>query len=150
MLLLNEYSAKNIFSKSSLDAVARQCHAGTCRAGTRDFYPALAALVSPVQSIFFPHRVTVHYFDLCVPIAQEPWQAGVLGRLSLCVPIVQLSGQAVVQGRLSLNVRLCVCLWSLILPGFISPLPSPPPPSKVRQLITLSIILIVLLSFPDD
>jgi hypothetical protein len=27
-------------------------------AGTRDFYPALAALVNPVQNIFF---LTVHY-----------------------------------------------------------------------------------------
>ncbi len=35
---------------------------------------------------FFPP--TVHYFNLCVPIAQQP-------------------GQAVVQGRLSLNVCLC-------------------------------------------
>ncbi len=27
-----------------------------CRAGTRDFCPGFAALVSPVQNIFFPHR----------------------------------------------------------------------------------------------
>jgi hypothetical protein len=53
-------------------------------AGTGDFYPALAALVSPVQHIFF---LTVHYFNLCVPIAQQP-------------------GQTVVQGRLSVNVCL--------------------------------------------
>ncbi len=45
------------------------------RAGTRDFFPALTALVSSTK-----------YF-LCVPIAQQP-------------------GQAVVQGRLPLNVRL--------------------------------------------
>jgi hypothetical protein len=51
-------------------------------AGTRDFYPALVALVSPVQNIF-----------------SSPY--------TLCVPIAQQSGQAVVQGRLSLNV----CLW---------------------------------------
>jgi hypothetical protein len=54
------------------------------RAGTRDFYPALAALVSPVQNVFF---LTVHCLNLCVSIAQQ-------------------AGQAVVQGRLSLNVRL--------------------------------------------
>jgi hypothetical protein len=57
-------------------------------AGTRDFYPALAALISPVQHIFF---LTVHYFNF----SQQP-------------------GQAVEQGRLSLNVclrhhhRLCL------------------------------------------
>jgi hypothetical protein len=37
-------------------------------AGTKDFCPALAALVSPVlQNIFFH---TVHFFNLFVPIAQ--------------------------------------------------------------------------------
>jgi hypothetical protein len=56
------------------------------RAGTRDFYIALAALVSPVQNMFF---LTVHQFNVCVPIAQQP-------------------GQAVVRGRLSLNA----CLWA--------------------------------------
>jgi hypothetical protein len=34
---------------------------------TRDFCPALAALVGPVQNIFF---LTVHYFNSFVPIAQ--------------------------------------------------------------------------------
>jgi hypothetical protein len=53
-------------------------------ADTRDFNPALAALVSPVQNISF---LTVHYFKSYVPVAQQP-------------------GQAVVQGRLSLNVCL--------------------------------------------
>jgi hypothetical protein len=49
-------------------------------AGTRDFYPALAALmVSTVQNIFF---LNVHFFHL-----QQP-------------------GKAVVQGRLSMNVFL--------------------------------------------
>jgi hypothetical protein len=52
----------------------------TRRAGTIDFYPALAALVSPVQNIIF---LTIHFFTLLVPIAQQPGQAGVLGRLSL-------------------------------------------------------------------
>jgi hypothetical protein len=49
-------------------------------AGTKDFYPALAALVSPVQNIF----------NLCVPIAQQPEQAVVQGRLfSECVsPVI--------------------------------------------------------------
>jgi hypothetical protein len=48
-----------------------------CRAGTRDFCPALAALVGPVQTIFY-----------------SP------------VPIPQQAGQAVVEGRLSLNMCL--------------------------------------------
>jgi hypothetical protein len=47
-------------------------------AGTRYFCPALAALVSPVQILFSsPHTF--------VPGAQQPGQAGVLGRLSLCL-----------------------------------------------------------------
>jgi hypothetical protein len=54
-------------------------------AGKRYFCPALAALIGPVQNIFY---LTVSYFTLFVPIAQQ-------------------AGQAVVQGRLSLNM----CLW---------------------------------------
>jgi hypothetical protein len=49
-------------------------------------YKRLGCSVSPVQIIYF---LTVHYFDLCVPI-----------------PIAQQPGHAVVQGRLSLNVFL--------------------------------------------
>jgi hypothetical protein len=45
------------------------------RAGTIDF-----SLVSSVQNIIFR---TAHYFTLVVPIAQQPGQAGVPGRLSL-------------------------------------------------------------------
>ncbi len=41
---------------------------GSRRGRKRDFYPALAALVSPVQKFFF---VTVHYFNFCVPIVQQ-------------------------------------------------------------------------------
>jgi hypothetical protein len=52
------------------------------RAGTRGFCSALAALVGPVQNIFY---LTVHYFNACVPIAQQAGQAAVLGRLSLSV-----------------------------------------------------------------
>jgi hypothetical protein len=54
-----------------------------CRsAGTKDFYPALAALISPVQKIIF---LAAHFFTLLVSIAQQPGQAVVLGRLSLCL-----------------------------------------------------------------
>jgi hypothetical protein len=55
-------------------------------AGTRDFCPALAALVGPVQNIFVSPYL--HFFTLFVPIAQQ-------------------AGQAVVPRRLSLNM----CLW---------------------------------------
>ncbi len=56
------------------------------RASSRDFYSSLAALVNPVQNMFF---LTVHYFTWCVPIAQQARH-----------------GKAVVQGRLSLNACL--------------------------------------------
>ncbi len=46
-------------------------------ASTQDFYPAL---VSRVQNILF---LTAHYFKSHVPIAQQPGQAVVQGRLSL-------------------------------------------------------------------
>jgi hypothetical protein len=51
-------------------------------AGTVDFFPAFAALVSPVQNIIF---LIAHFFTLFVPIAQQPGQAVVLGRLSQCL-----------------------------------------------------------------
>jgi hypothetical protein len=60
----------------------------TRRAGTIDFCSALAALVSPVHNIIF---LTVHFFTLLVPIAQQPGQAGVLGRLSLIMTVVYCS-----------------------------------------------------------
>jgi hypothetical protein len=43
---------------------------------------ALAALVGPVQNVFF---LTVHYFNAFVLAAQQAGQAAVLGRLSLSV-----------------------------------------------------------------
>jgi hypothetical protein len=48
---------------------------------TRDFYPALAALVGPVQNIFSPPDTT--HFTSFVPIAQQAGQAVVPHRLSL-------------------------------------------------------------------
>jgi hypothetical protein len=55
------------------------------RAGTTRLLSCLGcSTVGPVQNIF---SSPVHYFNLCVPIAQQP-------------------GQAVAQGRLSLNVCL--------------------------------------------
>jgi hypothetical protein len=52
----------------------------SCRAGTRDFWPALAAQVGPAQNIFF---LTVHFFYAFVPIAQQAGQEAMLDRLSL-------------------------------------------------------------------
>ncbi len=52
-------------------------------AGTRDFCSSLAALVEPVQNIFF---LTVHStHDFFVHSSQHPGQAAVFGRLSLSV-----------------------------------------------------------------
>ncbi len=51
-------------------------------AGTTDFCPALAALVSPVQNIISSPRTLFHFIS---PSAQQPGQAVVLGRLSLCL-----------------------------------------------------------------
>jgi hypothetical protein len=51
-----------------------------CHAGTRDFFPALAARVGPVQNIF---SLTVHYFNSFVPITQQAGHAVVLRRLAL-------------------------------------------------------------------
>jgi hypothetical protein len=52
------------------------------RAGTskRNFCSALAVLVGPIHNTVF---LTIHYFNHCVPIAQQTGQAAVLGRLSL-------------------------------------------------------------------
>jgi hypothetical protein len=75
--------------KGVLSLVVRKAR----RAGKRDFYPALAALVSPVQNIYFPHRTHFHY--MC----------------SLNFPIAQQLEQAVLPCRLFLNI----CLWSLFI-----------------------------------
>jgi hypothetical protein len=40
-------------------------------AGTRDFCPALAALVGTVQTIKYFFFLTIHYFNSFVPIAQQ-------------------------------------------------------------------------------
>ncbi len=66
--------------------LVREAH----HASTRDFYPALVALVRPVQNILF---LIVHIISIYVCNAQQP-------------------GQAVVQGRISLNVCLWLCLLS--------------------------------------
>jgi hypothetical protein len=51
-----------------------------CRARYRSFFSALAALVGPVQKIFY---LSVLYFNPFLPVVQQAGQAAVLGRLSL-------------------------------------------------------------------
>ncbi len=53
-----------------------------CRAGTRYFCSALAALVGPVQNVFSSPYINSNSF---VPIVQQAGQAAVFGRLSLSV-----------------------------------------------------------------
>ncbi len=53
------------------------------RAGTREFILPWLLRSAAKYKIFF--SLTVHYFNLCVPIAQQPGQAVVQGRLSLCI-----------------------------------------------------------------
>jgi hypothetical protein len=51
-------------------------------AGTRDFYPALTALVSPVQNIFFPHRTLFQ-----VHLSPSPGKLGRQSRRVACLLI---------------------------------------------------------------
>jgi hypothetical protein len=53
-----------------------------CRADTIDCCSVFAALVSPVQNIFF---LAVHYFNSKVHNTQQAGKAAVLGRMSLCM-----------------------------------------------------------------
>ncbi len=54
------------------------------RAGTRDFFPALAALVSPVQN-FFPHRTL---FQFVCPHRPSTWAVRRAGPpVSECVTV---------------------------------------------------------------
>ncbi len=64
------------------------------RAGTSDFCSALAALVGPVQNIFF---LTLHYYSSLDPIAQQAGQAAML----------QLSWPDVSPRQHSSHQRLC-------------------------------------------
>jgi hypothetical protein len=52
------------------------------RAAALVFCSALAALVSPVQDISY---LTAPFFTFLIPIALQPWQSVVQGRLSLCL-----------------------------------------------------------------
>jgi hypothetical protein len=56
------------------------CWASRAGTSTRNFCSALAVLVGPIHNTVF---LTIHYFNHCVPIAQQAGQAAVLGRLSL-------------------------------------------------------------------
>jgi hypothetical protein len=61
-------------------------------AGTRNFCSALAALVGPVQIIYF---LTVDYFNSYVRIAQQAGQTAVLGPLSLSVSGINYKAYAI-------------------------------------------------------
>jgi hypothetical protein len=67
--------SQRIRMKEALSCLVRWA----CSAGTREFCSALAALVGPVQNIFF---------SSFVPISQQADQAAVLGHLSLSVSLV--------------------------------------------------------------
>jgi hypothetical protein len=55
-----------------------------CHAGSRDFYPVLAALVGLIQNIF-PHYTLFHSF---ASIAYQAGQAVMLGHLSFSIHTV--------------------------------------------------------------
>jgi hypothetical protein len=80
LLKLGQMGTQRVQMKGGLPLVVRWAR----RAGKREVYPALAALVSPVQNSFSSPCTTSIYVS---PSSQQP-------------------GQAVVQGRLSLNVCL--------------------------------------------
>ncbi len=71
----------------------------TCRAGTRYFCPALAAVVG--QCI--PYRTLFYSF---VPIAQQAWQAVLLGHLSLCMCLWRWSTVKEIVSRARICKRL--------------------------------------------
>jgi hypothetical protein len=54
----------------------------TRRAGTKGVCLALSTVVSQLQNIIF---LTAHFFTVLGLIAQQAWQATMLGRLSLSV-----------------------------------------------------------------
>ncbi len=95
-----------------------------CRAGTWYFWSALAALVGPVQNIFF---FPLHYFNSFVPIAHQAGHAAVPGRLSLSMclwpPFTTVS--TVCRGhhslvslasaiKASLGVISCTCICQIL------------------------------------
>jgi hypothetical protein len=75
-LLTFETEANGVQMKGALPWLVRWA----CWAGTRDFCPALAALVGQVQTIIF---LTAHFFSSFVFIAQQAGQAFVPQCLSL-------------------------------------------------------------------
>ncbi len=89
---LSQMGTHWVHSKGVLSWMVRwaQC------SGTKDFCPALAALVSPVQNIF---SLPSHYSLSFVPIAQQ-------------------AGQAVMTRHLSLN--MCLCFLSSLCPDWIA------------------------------
>jgi hypothetical protein len=67
-LLTVETEVNGVSAGSTNERVLPWLVRWACRAGTRDFCPALAALVSPIQDIF-----TVHYFQFVCPHCPASW-----------------------------------------------------------------------------
>jgi hypothetical protein len=77
------------------------------RAGTIDFYPALAALLRQVQNIIF---LTEHFYTILVPIAQQPGQAVVLGLFLSGHSYVRLSRTVCVLSSFNWEFTVKYCL----------------------------------------
>jgi hypothetical protein len=56
-----------------------------CRAGTRDFGPALAALVGPLQNIIFPRRTLIQFINPHRPASWAGCRAGSPVSYSMCL-----------------------------------------------------------------
>ncbi len=81
-----------------------------CRASTIDFCLALAALFSPLQNLIF---LTAHFFTLLVPIARQPGQAGVLGRLCLWSIVGYSSEIGVADSVLWTKCKKLLAFWAV-------------------------------------
>ncbi len=86
-LLLTVETEVNGDSRSTNDRVPPWLVRWARRAVIRDVCFALAALVGPVQPNFF---LTVHYFNSCVPIAQQAGQQSCL--VACLLLLVSVSG----------------------------------------------------------
>jgi hypothetical protein len=117
-----------------------------CHAGTRDFRSALAALVGPVQNIFF---LAVHFFNSFVPIAHQAGQGVVLGFLSLvCVSGYEFGSYIIVPDfyctRSVLHRENCILYdsWAVDVRSHILDMLTHPPSSFIQLIHTQSQILI--------
>ncbi len=70
------------------------------RAGTRDFCSALAAVVGPVQNVFF---LTVYYFNSFVFVAQQAGQPCWVACLLVCVSGKEFKAPKATQGIITVQ-----------------------------------------------